>query len=57
MDFPNPFDNTGSLLTTPWQRREAGGIYVGHNRQVWLYRELPLAPLQWEDPARRHRYC
>jgi hypothetical protein len=46
-------DRGGSLPTTPWQRREVGGVYVGHNRQVWLYREIPLAPLQHEDPGRR----
>ena len=45
--------DTGTLFATPWQRRIDGGLYVGRNRQVWLYRELPLAPLQWEDPHRR----
>lgn len=44
---------TGGLRTTPWKRKEAGGIYIGHDRSVWMYRELPLAPLQHEDPARR----
>jgi hypothetical protein len=44
---------TGALHVTPWARREDGGIYVGHNSSVWLYRELSLAPLQHEDPTRR----
>lgn len=39
-----------TLWTTPWAWRDTEGLYVGHNREVWLYRELPLAPLQWEDP-------
>jgi len=49
----NSFAQTGALATTPWTRREDGGIYVGENRSVWLYRELLLAPLRWEDPQRR----
>lgn len=48
-----PIGGQAPLLTVPWQRREPGGVYVGHNRQVWMYRELPLTPLQWEDPKRR----
>lgn len=46
-------NDTGALRTTPWARREPGGVYVGHDKSVWLYRELPLAPLQHEDPYRR----
>lgn len=46
-------DDTGALRTTPWARREDGGVYIGHDKSVWLYRELPLAPLQHEDPHRR----
>lgn len=44
---------TGALRTTPWARREPGGLYIGHDRSVWLYRELPLAPLEHEDAPRR----
>lgn len=44
---------TGELRTTPWRRREPGGVYIGHDRSVWLYRELPLGPLEHEDPHRR----
>lgn len=53
MALLNSFAQTGALATTPWTRREDGGIYVGENRSVWLYRELLLAPLRWEDPQRR----
>lgn len=45
--------STGTLRTKPWQRREPGGVYVGHDRSVWLYREFALSPLQHEDPSRR----
>lgn len=46
-------NETGALRTTPWARRERDGLYIGHDKTVWLFRELPLAPLQHEDPARR----
>lgn len=42
-----------TLWTTPWSWRTEDGIYVGWNREVWLYRELEIAPLLWEDPAKR----
>jgi hypothetical protein len=42
-----------TLWTTPWSYRTGDGIYVGHNKEVWLYRELPLRPLEWEDPQTR----
>lgn len=37
--------------TTPWSWRNVDGVYVGHNKEVWLYRQLPLAPITWEDPG------
>lgn len=44
----------GALPTVPWARREPGGIYVANdNRSTWVYRELALAPLEYEDPNRR----
>jgi hypothetical protein len=62
--IPNPFarfmGRAGSedpvrstLWTTPWSWRTDDGIYVGHGKDAWLYRELPLNPLQWEDPGTR----
>src|SRR5687767_3048804 len=39
-----------TLWTSPWRWRTEDSLYVGHNKQVWMYRELPLSPLQWEDP-------
>jgi hypothetical protein len=39
-----------TLWTTPWRWRTDDGLYVGHNKDVWTYMVLPLAPLQWEDP-------
>jgi hypothetical protein len=41
---------TDALWTTPWVMRDADCIYVGSDRSVWLYRSLPLAPVDWEDP-------
>lgn len=51
--LPNPFQRERTLATTPWQRREEDGLYVGRNGQVWLYRSMPLAPMKHEDPSRR----
>jgi hypothetical protein len=36
--------------TTPWAWRNTDGCYVGYNKEVWLYRQMPLSPLTWEDP-------
>lgn len=38
-----------NLWPTPWRHKDAGGLYIGPSNQMWLYRALPLAPLQWED--------
>lgn len=44
---------TATAWTTPWAWRDADGLYVGWNRQAWLYWELDLHPIAWEDgPAR-----
>lgn len=42
-------------FTTPWARRDptVPGLYIGHDKSVWVYREFPLTPLQWEDPEQR----
>ena len=42
------------LPSTPWRRRHSDdGIYFGHNGSVWVYFELPLAPIKWEDAQER----
>lgn len=41
--------DTGTYYTTPWAWRDDDGVYVGHNKEVWLYRVLDVAPLVWED--------
>lgn len=43
----------GTILTTPVRWKDDQGAWIGYNNEVWLYRELPLTPLQWEDPAAR----
>ena len=42
-----------TLWTTPWSWRDAEGTYIGHNDQVWLYRAIPVEPMEWEDAATR----
>lgn len=42
--------NTDALWTTPWEMRDEECIYTGLDRTVWLYRALPLSPVEWEDP-------
>jgi hypothetical protein len=44
---------TSTYWTTPWAWRDNDGCYVGHNKEVWLYRQLSVAPLVWEDQARQ----
>lgn len=48
-------DDASTYWVTPWKARTDDGLYIGHNGQVWLYRELVLAPMMWEDPATRLR--
>lgn len=36
---------------TPWRYKDEGGLYIGVNREMWLYRSLPLSPMTWEDKA------
>lgn len=38
-----------ALWTTPWAWRDEDDMYVGSNNQVWVYRTLPLSPMEWED--------
>ena len=42
-----------TLWTTPWAYRDESALYVGHNGQVWLYRTLPVSPIDWEDASTR----
>lgn len=46
-------EQSDTFWTTPWAWRDEEGLYVGWNKQVWLYRQLPLYPLTWEDPPER----
>lgn len=38
---------------TPWAWRDEDATYVGWNKDVWLYREIDVNPLTWEDPSTR----
>lgn len=46
---------TSTVRATPWRWRRDDGLYIGWDRTVWLYRQLPLHPLDahWEDPSVR----
>jgi len=51
--IPNAKKDTDTLWTTPWAWREEDCTYYGFNEQVWMYRTLPVNPLEWEDPGTR----
>ena len=42
-----------SWQTRPWARVLAPGVFASTSKEVWVYKALPLAPLEWEDAARR----
>ncbi len=44
---------TDAMWTTPWAWRDEDDMYVGTNTQVWMYRSLPVSPMEWEDAATR----
>lgn len=44
---------TDAMWTTPWAWRDEEDLYVGTNTQVWLYRTLPVSPMEWEDDSTR----
>jgi hypothetical protein len=49
-------EETDTLWTTPWAWRDEEDVYFGHRSQggqVWLYRALPVSPVEWEDPDTR----
>ena len=50
---PGEDSATSTLWTTPWIARSGTDLYVGHDGSVWLYGELPLSPVTWEDPGTR----
>ena len=50
---PTAERDTDTLWTTPWSYRDEQATYYGFNGQVWVYRTLPLNPIEWEDPATR----
>jgi len=39
--------------TTPVRWWDTDGACVGFNNEVWLWRTLPLSPIEWEDAPRR----
>lgn len=45
--------DSDTLWTTPWDWHDEEDVYIGHNGQVWLYRAIPVEPLEWEDPGTR----
>jgi hypothetical protein len=46
-------EETATLWTTPWAWRDEAGLYIGWNKEAWLYWQLPINPLLWEDPGAR----
>ena len=51
--LPSAKRDTDTMWTTPWAWREEDCTYYGFNEQVWLYRTLPINPIEWEDPLTR----
>lgn len=43
--------DTSTFYITPWRWRDRSGLYFGYSGEAWLYRQIPLRPLQWEDPG------
>jgi hypothetical protein len=43
--------DTSTFYITPWRWRDSSGLYFGYSGDAWLYRQIPLRPLQWEDPG------
>jgi hypothetical protein len=46
-------DDAVTFWTTPWAWRDNDGLYRSHDGDVWLYRELAVNPMRWEDPSTR----
>lgn len=46
-------EETATLWTTPWAWRDESGLYIGWNKEAWLYWQMPINPLLWEDPGAR----
>ena len=45
--------DASTFWTTPWAWRDEQGLYIGWNKEAWLYWQLPINPLLWEDPSQR----
>ena len=45
--------DTSTLWSTPWMCRDEDGLYGGWNKDAWLYWEMPVDPLLWEDAGTR----
>ena len=35
--------------TTPWKWRDSEGMYISNAGEVWVYRQMRVHPLRWED--------
>ena len=46
-------ESTFAHWQTPWSWRTDDAIYIGHSKEVWMYREITLTPMRWEDPNMR----
>lgn len=46
-------EETATLWTTPWAWRDENGLYIGWNKEAWLYWQVPIHPIMWEDPQNR----
>jgi len=53
LDLRRAARDADTLWTTPWAWRDAEGTYIGHNNQVWVYRAIPVEPMEWEDAGTR----
>jgi hypothetical protein len=53
MQLGRSASKSSGLRTTPWRRRRNDGVYFGHNNNVWVYFEVPMSPIHWEDNRAR----
>lgn len=46
-------EETSTYWTTPWSWKDENGLYIGWNKEAWLYWQIPVHPIMWEDPNHR----
>lgn len=46
-------EESSTFWTTPWAWRDDQGLYIGWNKEAWLYWQVPVHPIMWEDPNHR----